>query len=107
MRDTLVETNCSHLFSMALSFFSVFIVVLPLPGSLRMENNSHCCDTLINLVTFCDSPLFETALRGRDSSRVAPAIIKIIIHLIVKTVHCFRLMPDIRAARLVEGPAVS
>lgn len=105
MRDTLVE-NCSHFFSIAFSFFIVFIVVLTRPGFLQMENNSHCCDTFITLVTFCDSPQVDTALRGTDSSRVAPAIIKIILHLIVKTVQCFRLMPNIRAACLLEGPAV-
>lgn len=59
--DTLAGTK-RHLFSSASSFFSVFIVVSPRPGSLRVNNSGCRCDTFITAMTFCNSPRVGSAL---------------------------------------------
>lgn len=59
--DTLAGTK-RHLFSSASSFFSVFIVVSPRPGSLHVSNGGCRRDTFITAMTFRNSPQVGSAL---------------------------------------------
>lgn len=103
----MAETNCSHLSSMPPSFVSIFIGDLPQPGSPRMKNNGRCCDTFITVMTFCDSPQVANCPWRQSRLEICPSHYQNHDSFHYEAEQCFRLMPDIRVAHLVEGPAVS